>query len=562
MPNISGSKGFPECYFFTTFSTKVEARRDLDFDFFGTLEALRRKISGEVRYINQLFPEYTPHDEEYHLKRLFHVADTLLGRDLLDAMNSTELFILAISLYGHDWGMAVSEAEKHFITSGSTPAGVSKDDPWILPDEQSRLSKFAHDQRLLPTNGSLAAISAELWREYVRQTHAFRSAERIRRFFGSIDGGVAEAGARVCLAHWLNFEDLEDHHAYPQDFALLRETVNLRAISIYLRIIDLLDIGSDRTPYVIWKFVAPRDRRSKMEWEKHRALQPITCPAYQDGRIIRVEGSCDDHEVYSALEDLRGYCDQQLRSSRDLLARMNDPRHKLDLFHIDWRVAARGFKPLSIRFEFDRERMFEILSGEIYQGDPYVFLRELLQNSIDAIRMRREVLERRGVTPGELGTISVTVTHGEAGNAVVSWRDDGIGMDEYVIRNYLAVAGMSYYRSADFEREGLRMDPISRFGVGILSCFMVADRVEIDTHKDPYLSPPSEPLRIKIPAVNRQFRIETLLPDVQPYGTTIRVFVDGRKLKSIKKEDDRPAPLDVTGYLCAIAGFTEYPIVI
>ena len=117
---------------------------------------------------------------------------------------------------------------------------------------------------------------------------------------------------------------------------MLRETVNLRAITVYLRLIDLLDLGEDRTPYVIWKFVAPRDPCSKMEWAKHRALQPVTCPQYLNGRSILVNGSTDDYEVYVALEDLRIRCEGELRRCTDLLARMNDPRHELDLYRIDW----------------------------------------------------------------------------------------------------------------------------------------------------------------------------------------------------------------------------------
>lgn len=131
---------------------------------------------------------------------------------------------------------------------------------------------------------------------------------------------------------------------------MLRESVNLRALAVYMRLIDLLDLSEDRTPYVIWKFVAPRDPKSKMEWAKHRALHPITCPSYQQGRIIQVDGSTDDHEVYAALEDLRIWCDEQLRGCNDVLARMNDDRHKLDIYHIDWRVGARGFKPVLVQF--------------------------------------------------------------------------------------------------------------------------------------------------------------------------------------------------------------------
>jgi len=417
------------------------------------INRFRDRVSAEVTRINELFPEYTPHDEKYHLKRLFHVADTVLGQDRLEAMNSAELFVLAVGLYGHDWGMAVSRAEKELITTNVRPEGIQDTDIWLLPDERVRFEKFVRENGLsLDENGAVRDITDELWREYVRQTHADRSGERVRRYFESINGGVADAGDRVCVGHWLDFEKLQNHTRYPPDFSVLRESVNLRALSVYLRLVDLLDLAEDRTPYVLWKFVAPRDSKSKIEWGKHRALREITCPKYQQGRIIQVDGSTTDHEVYAALEDLRVWCEQQLRGCNDTLHQMNDERHKLDLYHIEWRVRAQGFRPVSIQFEFDRGRMFEILGDDIYQGDAYVFLRELLQNSIDAIRMRREILERKGVRPAELGAIKVNVKHGEDGDAVVTWRDDGIGMDEHIVRNYLAVAGRSYYTSDAFQR--------------------------------------------------------------------------------------------------------------
>lgn len=52
----------------------------------------------------------------------------------------------------------------------------------------------------------------------------------------------------------------------------------------------------------------------------------------------------------------------------------------------------------------------------------------------------------------------------------VRCRDDGIGMDEYVLGNYFSVLGKSYYNSSDFKNKGIDMPPISKFGIGILSC--------------------------------------------------------------------------------------------
>ena len=298
-----------------------------------------------------------------------------------------------------------------------------------------------------------------------------------------------------------------------------------------------------------------------MEWEKHRALRAVTCPNYLEGRIIIIDGSTDNHEVYAALEDLRIWCEKQFRGCNDVLARMNDPRHKLDIYHINWQIEARGFKKTSIGFQFDRERMFDILGNEIYQGDPYVFLRELLQNSIDAIRMRREILrEYAKIEPFNLGVIKINAKHID-NNIIITWRDDGIGMDEYIVQNYLATVGKSFYRSQDYEKIGLKMDPISRFGIGILSCFIAANRIEIETYKDPNLLPRSEPMRITIPDQSKRFRIEILPDGNLEIGTTIRIFVDAGKISSFNEKMTTES-LDITGYLSIIAGFVEFPIII
>jgi hypothetical protein len=459
--------------------------------------------------------------------------------------------------------MAVSEKEKDYIINNVNKNDKVPEDLWLLPDERNRFRKFAQDQQLLDHDNKLKELPIEKWREYVRQTHAFRSGARVRRFFEPIDGGVADASANICIGHWLDFEELQDHENFPINYSAMHEEVNLRALAIYLRLIDLMDLTEERTPYVIWKFVAPRDSHSKMEWEKHRALKGLTCPRYLKGRVIKVDGSTDSHEVYAALEDLRIWCETQLGGCKDLLARMNDSRHELDIDHIDWNVKARGFKKISIGFQFDRDRMFEILGREIYQGDPYVFLRELLQNSIDAIRMRREIIRKYAkFEPANLGVIRVNVKHLNNNDAIIKWQDDGIGMDEYIIQNYLSVAGKSYYRSQDFEKVGLDMDPISRFGIGILSCFIVADSIEIETYKDPILPPKSEPLKVAIPDQGKRFRIEVLPKDFAEIGTTITVFVRGINISEYKFEEYEIESLDVTKYLSIIAGFVEFPIII
>lgn len=458
---------------------KLKSPQPVAFDYWGAFKRLREVVSAQTGEMKVLFPEFTPHDESHHLARLFGIADKLLGAERYQQMNAAELFLLACGLYAHDWGMAVGPTEIDYLRSyASGPLNAEVFTP--LDDEAENLRKFMAQQgvRTIDT-ANLPAISDEQLGLYVRKTHAWRSGIRAREFFKAEGSGIPQAVQRVCEGHWLDFTELDDERRFSAQLGVLGHTVNLRAIALYVRLVDLFDIADDRTPYAIWRFVTPHNGVSKMEWNKHRALSPVTFPSYGDGRCVRFDGSTADPEVWAELEDLRHYCEEQITGSMDLLARHPDDRHKLDLRRLEWEISADRFKPVNIRFEFHRQRMFDILADEIYQGDSYVFLRELLQNSIDAIRMRRELIQQRAASSGRrsnpgLGfddAIYFDVQHGEDGNVMVQCRDYGIGMDEYIVRNYLSLAGVSYYQSDEFKHLGLSMDPISRFGIGILKLF-------------------------------------------------------------------------------------------
>ncbi len=55
-------------------------------------------------------------------------------------------------------------------------------------------------------------------------------------------------------------------------------------------------------------------------------------------------------------------------------------------------------------------------------------------------------------------------------------------MTIYDIENYLLKVGASKYRQKNIQEEFKDFSPISRFGIGILTCFMVADDIDIETN--------------------------------------------------------------------------------
>jgi len=552
----------PKCFLTDLIKKKSLKPTPTDFEYVAQLSTFLEKVKQDIPTIHVLFPQFTPHDDLHHLEPLFKLASDLLGERLLKGLNITELFLLACALYGHDWGMAVDEPYKQKLMSGTS---ISEKDKCIEEDRK-RLRLFMTGGGYEVSEDSVIRdLDIDIWREFVRRTHTQRSSGRVRSHFVTIDKGVAIRLAQICQSHSEDCEKLRDQDLYPLRCSVLGEVVNLRAIAIYLRLSDLFDLADNRTPYAIWKNIAPSDPRSVSEWDKHRAIRQVTFPSYPGNvRHILVDGSTDDNELYTELEDLEAHCRKEFRLCLDMLSEMPESKYFMDIVDLDWKIHAEGFKPVSVRFEFERERMLGFLSHELYQGDKLVFLRELLQNSIDAIRMRQELLCKAEKTTGakELGYIEVFVESCSDGSMSIIWKDNGIGMDEKTIRNFLAVIGRSYYRSHDFQRLNLAMDPISEFGIGLLTCFTVSNTMEIVTKRDQNIFSDSKPLRVQIPSIDRHFRIEEIEPttsSISP-GTTIRLTVNSKSVSSLKSNDT--SPKIVTDYLCKIAGFVEFPIVV
>lgn len=519
------------------------------------LKALRDQVAPELSYINVVFPQFTPHDEANHIHPLFYLAEQLLGSDLIERLNAAELFVLACSFYAHDWGMAVSENEKNSILGLETPDATSSFQ--LLDGERAEFYAKLKEQDFAESPHEATDISPATWLNHVRETHAARSAVRIKKFFSTRDPHTGDAIALVCEGHNLDVERLRD---FDTARPVRGEVVNTQALALYLRLVDLFDIAQDRTPYALWKFVGPVDLTSKLEWDKHRAISSVVVDQYLDtGRIVKVAGSTDDHRVYAALEDLRDYCASQLRLSNGILNGLG-PKYQSRLIEVDWSIKAQGFEPITVRFEFERRAMIRLLGDEIYQGDRYVFLRELLQNSIDAIRLRSELHKARGTGLKFEGAIHVEAEHRSDGHSVVRWSDNGAGMNRFIVQHYLAVPGRSFYRSAEFAKLGVQMDPISRFGVGILSCFMNSERVEIVTKQDGELEPSPESLCIEIADPARHFRIEQRVSDSERLtGTAVTLHLS----KGAFAEGVPPEPrarLGVIEYLRRVAGFVEFPI--
>lgn len=120
------------------------------------------------------------------------------------------------------------------------------------------------------------------------------------------------------------------------------------------------------------------------------------------------------------------------------------------------------------RFQIDLRGLIDLLSNHLYSS-PDVFLRELLQNAVDAYTARALA----GVSEAS-GTIRVRAM----GDAEIVFSDDGIGLTEDEVHRFLATIGQSSKRLE--ETPGAR-DFLGQFGIGLLACFLVSDSIEVHT---------------------------------------------------------------------------------
>ncbi|GAB2629608.1 HSP90 family protein [Streptomyces capparidis] len=165
-------------------------------------------------------------------------------------------------------------------------------------------------------------------------------------------------------------------------------------------------------------------------------------------------------------------------------------------------------------FQVDLRGLVDLLSRHLYSS-PRVYLRELLQNAVDAITARQ------AADPAAPAAITVT-----AGADALTVTDTGIGLTEADVHTFLATIGRSSKRSPDGGLDGAGLDAargdfIGQFGIGLLACFVVADEITVVSRS---AAAPGAPVVEWRGRSDGRYTIRTLPADAKPEpGTTVRL---------------------------------------
>lgn len=397
-------------------------------------------------------------------------------------------------------------------------------DSWLLDDEQREVLG------LHPWNVYFLYAGAHLF------DPAAESSETLLKRWMSLeleDEALAGILARVCYlaaggsekGHTINGAEKQDYAGAPINIALVATAIQLAAA---------LDLQHPDTARTLTAGLPAEGHMSLEQFCKYYAVQFVGPHAYAPG-TIQVKLRCTHPEVHRALKHHESKLQKLLHQANGQVS----PRFLFS--EIVFEIDADGYTPLDMKFSVDSTAALQLFMGNRLYADKRVFLRELIQNAVDACNLKKLF------APDYNLEISVEF---DDNIDEITFRDNGIGMDRQWIEKYFLKIGISFYQSGDIKainRNRIDFNFISQFGIGFLSAFLVSDKIVIKTRKND-----SPGLQITITNLQDYFDVRFAAEDCAP-GTEVTLFLKQSKINYCRS-------LEYIGYLKINIRYLNIPV--
>lgn len=504
------------------------------------------------------FQDYTDHGLQ-HIEEVLETAANIIDDNSFKYLNEKDIAILIVSILLHDLGMHISkEGLKKIMDIDYDEWRINEFDNKTWKDEWINYfqeAKRFNDEQLInifgdanqnitePNLDSLDDYERKLYGEFLRRFHHRLAHEIAIGGFPTqigtdniiinnddIEADIIDLAGLVARSHGMPvrkaIDYLEDkfHDAWRAPY-----DIKVVFLMIVLRIADYLQIHSERASKIILKSKRFESPISKQEWEKHNSIKDINVKTADPERIF-VIAKPENSKIYLELKKLFNDIQSEFDISWAILGETYGKDNALKNLKIKYR---RIRSILDDKTSFDKtinyipERIFfnadpallKLLIGPLYGEDPKYGVRELLQNSVDAIK-EREYLK------GAKGKITITLKPIKADKPryeiVIS--DTGIGMSKDTIINYFFKAGASFRKSMVWKKNfvddnEVKIQKTGRFGVGVLAAFLLGDEFELWTKYDN-----DENQGYYCQASLNTTQIELVKQDCE-IGTTIRIIL-------------------------------------
>lgn len=480
------------------------------------------KVKDHLGEISKEMTEFDKHDAS-HSEAVLRIIEELLQAQHIEELTLLEAMVLRFCCYFHDTGMILpayclpllEQVEKDPKAEpkdglktwlrGKGNDFDSRKELFLLPEKREKYPNFLirelmayRDFRLglepKPEDMDRERYIRQTRHYYLRKQHGERSkiyAANLSRFFAeSIHGSEAELAkiiGEICAAHSWEIKDVLKLSVQKELFDNCPEmSCNVRYLAMLLRLGDLLHFGPERSSETLYLERESMDAESDLHWKAKQGTRGYRISPNASGGVdIAYHGSFDVPREYYFVQGHMNWVDRELSCYENFRRQMEVRRaerkydlglpEKVNREHLD----PQGFTPdRDFKFKLEHRNIIELLMGARLYRDEFMCLRELYQNALDACRCMRA--ER----PGVEREIEFGLGTDDNGDYLYC-KDQGTGMTMDIVKNYLLRIGNSYYKSDEFRRKNAHWDnavaPVSEFGIGLLSCYMIADRIDVIT---------------------------------------------------------------------------------
>ena len=444
-----------------------------------------------------------------------------------------------------------------FVFSPNDENGFQLDIAKRVHDYQLFRNEFA--DKLEPLKNDLHTYlnySNLIRSEFIRKTHHYRIVDYIKNLRQRLSAQVGDAIsvrvlddlAQVCHAHGEPIKFVEGL-SLASNVDRIGEA-NLQFASIILRLGDVIHFSSDRAPLSLFSEKRITDIDSLQHWNAKFNGTRYDIDLYNGKKTINFHAFSSEPSSYYFLHEYLDWIDDEIgyyfsflhnldflktpaKGRYDL--QLNDRVNRSDVIADD----AKFIPDHSAKFTMDQSKILTLLMGTQLYKDKYLCLRELYQNSLDACKCMKAQDANTGKS-GEYHIIFGLKTD-YAGRKYIYCLDNGTGMTKEIVKNYFLRIGNSYYNSREFVSKNVgwadKVKPTSQFGIGVLSCFMMGETIEVTTK---YYDEKSDSFSFCLDSRNERFfylPVDPLDDElVGSHGTLIKIILSEKMSEIINNE--------------------------
>lgn len=480
---------------------------------------LNKKTYKNILNTIQLnYPHYSLHDSS-HSENIINNIEMMLGEKRIGKLSPTDTWLILNCAYLHDFGMALlhSNIEKEWESNefkiflneikNSSDKDLKKAVKYILELKDNIKDELFEITWPLKIRRYVTEIIAQ----YFRGKHSSITREYLNKLDdwsldltqnGLIHNRLIKLIGEISFLHSQNFEEVMKldyiSNGYNSDY------IHPRFIAELIRLGDLLDLDNGRFSDYIEKVIGGLPNMSENHKDKHKATSHILITPDK----IEVRSNCSNYEVYREARNWITWIENEIEN---ITINWTEIIPK----NLEWYAPKLTKKELLIngepdinsitdlKFKISQKKAFEIIEGSNLYENKLTFLREFVQNALDASKLqlwrdlKNELYEPwikkdiSKLTPFDIPKeiyenyklyIYLKIKDNKHVSVIIKDRGTGISLDSL---KSMCNVGSNYDIKSKLQNEILDMPswlmPTGGFGIGMQSGFLVADKFEAYT---------------------------------------------------------------------------------